>query len=125
MRRRVRFRQTLLLERSVCCAGKCPTAGVRFVRMRNSGLWLCGLLLAPECLASDCADHSLKALYQSEQLFELREAANNGGAPIFCQGIVACAFNEIQQCEKKLKSVIKAAPRSTDARQARTTLAAV
>jgi hypothetical protein len=58
-------------------------------------------------------------------MFELREAVNKGGAPLLYQGIVACAFNDLQQCQKKLGSVIKAAPLSKDARQARTTLAAV
>jgi hypothetical protein len=93
--------------------------------MRNSALWLCVLLLGRGCFASECDDHSFKALYESHQLFELREAVKKGGAPVFYQGIVACAFNDLGQCEKKLESVIKSAPNSGDARQARTTLAAV
>ena len=93
--------------------------------MRNLAAWMCALLLSHGCFASDCDDHSLEALYDSRQLFELREAVNNGTAPMLYQGIVACAFNDLQQCEKKLKGVIKSAPRSRDARQARTTLAAV
>jgi predicted Zn-dependent protease len=83
------------------------------------------LLLGSCCFASECDEHSYRALYESHQLFELREAVNKGGAPVFYQGIVACAFNDLRQCEKKLQSVIKSAPNSTDARQARTTLAAV
>jgi predicted aspartyl protease len=93
--------------------------------MRNLVSWLCMLLLGSCCFASECDDHSYRALYESHQLFELREAVNKGGAPVFYQGIVACAFNDLRQCEKKLQSVIKSAPNSTDARQARTTLAAV
>jgi hypothetical protein len=98
---------------------------VRFAHMRNSVSWLCLLLLGPGCFANECDDHSFKALYESHQLFELREAVSRGGAPIFYQGIVACAFNDLPQCEQKLDRVIKSAPHSTDARQARTTLAAV
>jgi outer membrane protein assembly factor BamD (BamD/ComL family) len=93
--------------------------------MPNLVSWLCMLLLGSCCFASECDDHSYRALYESHQLFELREAVNKGGAPVFYQGIVACAFNDLRQCEKKLQSVIKSAPNSTDARQARTTLAAV
>jgi len=93
--------------------------------MRNLVSYLCMLLLGSCCFASECDDQSYRALYESHQLFELREAVNKGGAPVFYQGIVACAFNDLRQCEKKLQSVIKSNPNSTDARQARTTLAAV
>jgi hypothetical protein len=93
--------------------------------MRNLVSWLCLLLLGSCCFASECDDHSYRALYESHQFFELREAVNKGGAPVFYQAIVACAFNDVRQCEEKLQSVIKSAPNSTDARQARTTLAAV
>jgi predicted aspartyl protease len=93
--------------------------------MRNLVSLLCLLLLGSCCFASECNDHSDRALYESHQLFELREAVNKGGASVFYQGIVACAFNDLRQCKKKLQSVIKSAPNSTDARQARTTLAAV
>ncbi len=95
--------------------------------MRNLATWMCALLLllSYRCFGSECDDNSFKALYESHQLFELGEAVNRGGAPIFYQGIVACAFNDLPQCEQKLDSVIKSAPDSTDARQARTTLAAV
>jgi hypothetical protein len=84
--------------------------------MRNLLLWSWMLLLSRECVASECDDRSLKALYQSQQLFELRHAVNKGGAPVFYQGIVACAFNDLRQCERKLESVIKSAPNSTDVR---------
>jgi tetratricopeptide (TPR) repeat protein len=86
---------------------------------------MCALLLSHGCFASDCDDHSLEALYDSHQLFELRDAVNNGRASEFYQGIVACAFNDLLQCEKRLERVIKSAPTSREARQARTTLAAV
>jgi len=93
--------------------------------MHNLVLWLCMSLVGSYCFASECDYHGYRALYESRQLFELREAVNKGDAPVFYQGIVACAFNDLRQCEKKLQSVIKSAPNSTDARQARTTLAAV
>jgi hypothetical protein len=98
---------------------KCPSVGARFTHMRN--LWLCVLLLGRGSFASECDDHSLKSLYESHPLFELREAVNKGGASIFYQGIVACAFNDLLQCKKKLESVIKSTPNSTDGRQARIT----
>lgn len=93
--------------------------------MHNLASWLCLLLLGSCCFASECDGHGYRQLYESHQLFKLREAVNKGGAPVFYQGIVACAFNDLRQCAKKLQSVIKSAPNSTDARQARSTLAAV
>lgn len=93
--------------------------------MRNSAACICVLLFSRGSFASDCDDHSFNALYKSHQLFELRDAVNKGSAPVLYQGIIACAFNHLAECEKKLESVIKTAPLSEDARQARTTLAAV
>src|SRR5439155_19383635 len=46
---------------------------------------------------------------------ELRESVAKGGAPEFDQGAVACVFNDLRRCEKKLKAVIKSQPRSDDA----------
>jgi hypothetical protein len=93
--------------------------------MRELVTCICAVLLANPCFPTDCDDHSLKSLYESRQLFELREAVSNPGPPVFYQGVVACAFNQVPNCERNLKSVIESAPRSTEARQARTTLAGV
>lgn len=41
------------------------------------------LLLGSCCFASECDDHSYKALYESHRLFGLREAVNKGGASVF------------------------------------------
>lgn len=92
--------------------------------MRKSLIWICAVLLIRPCFPADCDDHSLKSVYETRQLFELREAVNSS-SPVFYQGLVACAFNQLLDCETKLNSVIEAAPLSTEARQARTTLAAV
>lgn len=51
-------------------------------------------------------------------MFELRDAVARGGAPLFYQGAVACAWNDLHLCEKKLALVIKSRPRSDEALQA-------
>src|SRR5258708_21701315 len=76
---------------------------------------LCFLILAPLCFAASSDGANLKSLYDSRQWLELRDFVAKGGAPKFYQGAVACVFNDLQQCEKKLKTVINASPRSDDA----------
>ena len=63
------------------------------------------------------------SLYDARRWFELREVVAKGGASRFYQGAVACAFNDLHQCEKKLKSVIKSQPRSDEAFHAHEILA--
>src|SRR5579872_3918739 len=90
-----------------------------------SALWVifCSLLVAPFCSGAQNDDTSLKALYDSHQWFELRDSVARGGASLFYQGAVACAFNDLHRCEKKLGAVIKARPNSDDAFQAHDVLA--
>jgi len=85
----------------------------------------CFLLLAPLCLGGQNDDASLKALYDSRRWFELRDSVAKGGASLFYQGAVACAFNDLHRCEKKLGAVIKSHPKSDDAFQAHDVLANV
>src|SRR5260370_12267023 len=80
-------------------------------------------LMLPSCFAADCDDKNPSSLYRNRQMFELREAAKQGAAPPFFRGVVACAFNDVPECEKELGSVVKADPRSHEAREARSTLA--
>ena len=70
-------------------------------------------------------DHaSLKSLYDAHRWFELRDNLATGGASVFYQGAVACAFNDVRRCEKKLSYVIKSAPQSDDAVEAHRLLGA-
>jgi hypothetical protein len=84
----------------------------------------CLLLLAPVCFGlQDDDDASLKSLFEAHRWFELREAVEKGGAPAFYQGAVACAFNDLHRCEKKLSPVIKSRPQSHDTIEAHRLLA--
>jgi tetratricopeptide (TPR) repeat protein len=94
----------------------------RFHAMRTLIPCAC-LLLGHFCFATDCNDHSLQALFDSHQLFELRNAINNGNAPLFYRGVVACSLNDLGDCEKRLGAVIKSTPIPKEARDARNTLA--
>src|SRR4051794_20144930 len=78
--------------------------------MRGSFL----LLLASTCAAQ--AD--LKALYETRQWFQLREAIEATNPSPLYRGAVALAFNHTQQAEKELREVIRAAPDSDDAGEA-------
>ena len=75
---------------------------------------ICFLLAVPLCFAAP-GDTNLKSLYDSRQWFELRNAVVKGGASEFYQGAVACVFNDLRLCEKKLRTVVKSAPRSDEA----------
>jgi pentatricopeptide repeat protein len=75
------------------------------------------------CFAADCDDKNPSSLYRNRQMFDLREAAKQGDAPPFFRGVVACAFNDVPECEKQLGGVIVADPHSNGAREARNTLA--
>lgn len=69
---------------------------------------------------------NLKSLYDNHQWFELRDAiATRRNVPLFYQGMVACAFNKIPECEIKLRTVIHSQPQSDEAVEAHRTLAAV
>jgi Tfp pilus assembly protein PilF len=67
----------------------------------------------------------LKSLFEGRRWFELRDSIMGESSPRFYQGVVACAFNEIQRCEKELRAVIRLHPRSNDAVEAHKRLASV
>jgi len=92
--------------------------------MRGCLLCLFVALSGTVCFSSECDDRSLKGLYDSHQLFELRRAVNQGHAPPFYQSIIACSFNDLHGCARELETVVQTAPRSNEARQARMNLAA-
>ena len=60
-----------------------------------------------------------KALYDSQQWFQLRQAVNKIDAPIFYKGAVASVFNRPVLAQKYLKKVIASAPNSEEAYRAR------
>jgi predicted aspartyl protease len=96
------------------------------------------ILIPPGCLAADNGGLDLKAnrldlnadrpdlevLYDAHRWFELRDSVVKGNAPVFYEGAVACAFNFLSRCEKRLARVIKSAPHSDKAVEAHRLLAA-
>jgi predicted aspartyl protease len=81
------------------------------------------LALTQTCLAADNDRPDLKSFYDAHRWFELRDSVAEGTAPVFYQGAVACAFNDLHRCEKKLAPVIKSFPQSDDAIEAHRLLA--
>ena len=90
--------------------------------MRILVAWLALLALTQTCPAADNDRPDLKSLYDARRWFDLREAVTKG-APVFYQGAVACAFNDLHRCEKKLRAAIKSGPQSDEALEAHRTLA--
>jgi predicted aspartyl protease len=84
----------------------------------------CFLLLTPLCFGRRDDDAILKSLYDAHRWFELREAIGNDSGPAFYVGAVACAFNDLPRCEKKLATVIESRPMSDDAIEAHRLLGA-
>jgi predicted aspartyl protease len=76
------------------------------------------IVFSSRSFAAASDDASLKALYDAHRWFELRDAVAKGNAPLFYQGAVACAFNDLHRCAKKLAVVIKSRPQSDEALQA-------
>lgn len=85
---------------------------------------LCLLLLTPLCFGSHNDDATLKSLYDAHRWFELRESVGKDPTRAFYLGAVACAFNDLHGCEKKLAPVIEARPKSDGAIEAHRLLAA-
>ncbi len=91
-------------------------ASVKFKAVLFVGF--CFLLVAPLCFGAANDDANLKSLYDAHRWFELRDAVAKGGVPDFYLGAVACAFNHLHRCEKKLGAVIKSRPHSDQAYEA-------
>jgi predicted aspartyl protease len=77
---------------------------------------------ATERVPANGEDAVLKSFYEAHQWFKLRDAVRGTRASAFYSGAVAYAFNETRQAENNLSSVIKSAPRSEQASEARTML---
>jgi predicted aspartyl protease len=86
--------------------------------MKSPLIWLCLLLTLTPCFAAAQREAELKTLYDSHDWFQLRDAVRAGQAPAFYQGVVACAFNNIEDCERDLRSAIQSAPQSDQAYEA-------
>ena len=76
------------------------------------------LLGLSTCLAASTRVPDVKALYDGHRWFALRDALDRT-APVFYRGAVACAFNDVHDCEKTLRSIIRSNPRSEEAAEAR------
>jgi Aspartyl protease len=81
------------------------------------------LALTQTCLAADNDRPDLKSFFDAHRWFELRDSLAKGTAPVFYQGVVACAFNDLRWCDKKLHAVLHSAPRSDEAVEAHRILA--
>ena len=107
------------------CISDCPSAKelLTFCCMRS--LVSCLLLLAQTqtYLSAENGKPDLKSLYDAHRWFELRDSVAKGTAPAFYQGIVACAFNDLRRCDKKLRAVFHSATRSDEAVEAHRILA--
>jgi predicted aspartyl protease len=80
-------------------------------------------LILSTCLLADTRESELKALFDSHQWFELRDAVSQPGASALYKCAVACAFGDVSQALKEADSVIKSAPRSEQAYQVHDLLA--
>ena len=85
----------------------------------------CFLLVSPVCVGASSDDARLKSLYDGRRWFELRDSVAKGGASVFYQGVVACAFNDARRCEKKLGVIIRSHPKSDEAIEAHRRLASL
>ena len=96
-------------------------------QLKAIALAACSFALAPLCLVATDAtpddDRTLKSLYDTHRWFELRDFVANRTTPLFYQGAVACAFNDLQRCNEKLKFVINSDPQSDKAVEAHRLLA--
>jgi hypothetical protein len=93
--------------------------------MRTFVVWLGLLALSHMCLAVDNDRPDLKSVYDAHRWFALRDAVRKTDAPLFYRGAVACVFNDVRQCEKKSKAVVRSQPHSEQAHAAHSLLAAV
>jgi predicted aspartyl protease len=100
-----------------------PSRSRRIPAVIFTGFFLCIFSLIS--LAEPHESANLKSLYESRRWFELRDAvAKQPTVPLFYQGAVACAFNDLRDCERKMAAVIKSRPGSDDAIEAHRLLAA-
>jgi predicted aspartyl protease len=78
-----------------------------------------GRLLAVPGFAAQVQDSSsLKAAYDANQVFVLRDDVEHSPAPLFYRAAVEASLNQVQAAEKGLRSIIEEAPHSNDAYEA-------
>ena len=88
----------------------------------SASVFFC-VLAASFCLGARNDDAALKSLYDGHRWFELRESVRKDHPSAFYQGAVACAFNDVRRCERKLRDVHRHASTSDDAVEAHRILA--
>ena len=93
--------------------------------MRSLVAWLTLLALGHTCFAVDNKRPDLRSLYDAHRWFALRDTVRKTDAPLFYRGAVACVFNDVRQCEKKSKALIRSQPHSEQAHAAHSLLAGV
>lgn len=84
----------------------------RLMRLAQGCLW--AAMLAGQT-HTEYPGSDLRVRYENHEWFKLREAVQNGGAPVFYRGAVACAFNNRQRAMEELNQVIRSAPTSDEA----------
>src|SRR5437899_3166911 len=78
------------------------------------------MVLPFACLVAVAATEvPLRQLYDSRDWFALRDAVRSGAYPLFYRAAVSLAFNDAEKARKQLENVIRAAPRSGEAYDAR------
>ena len=81
----------------------------QYGEMRKKRQILSFLLAMSGCLAADRSDSELKSLFAAQSWFKLRDAvARSADAPAFYRGAVACAFNRVDEAERRFRAVIAA-----------------
>jgi Aspartyl protease len=93
--------------------------------MRSLVAWLTLLALGHTCFAVDNKRPDLRSLYDAHRWFALRDTVRKTDAPLFYRGAVACVFNDVRQCEKKSKALIRSQPHSEQAHAVHSLLAGV
>jgi len=85
----------------------------------------CCALVASLCLGAPNDDATLKSPYEGHRCFELRDSVQKGGASSFYEGAVACAFNDLRRCQKRLQTILHSTPQSAEAVEAHRILTSV
>jgi hypothetical protein len=85
---------------------------------RSLTLFLSANFLAGATVGSSQTPQALHEMFESGQVFALRQAAEQGNPPIFYRGAVEASLNHIGAAQRDLHAVIRANPHSEDAYQA-------
>jgi hypothetical protein len=98
-------------------------AGLTMAMRRSRLMALCSVILFTACVSARGDDAALKSLYGGHRWFELRGLVEREGASAFYEGAVACAFNDVRRCERKLRVVFNSSSQSDEAVEAHRILA--